>query len=231
MKIKNGKRYGFEFLLIFTAVIGAFALNSWNENRKSKTAESKLLTEIHSGLQKDLLDMESNVWGHQHGNNAVDYFRKFLAQKPIDQDSLVPYYFSLTRDFISVQNTSGYETLKSRGFELIQDDSLRSQIIALYEYEYSTLRKLEEEYYENQFHQNYYHKINETLAKGFVFTPEGKIVGIDTTKKIEENEKRLVLSYLWKIKANRTFTLAQYEVAKLKVEELSKSISAYTQNQ
>ncbi len=230
MNLKNGKRYGFEFMLIFTAVIGAFALNSWNENRKSKTAESKLLIEIHSGLQKDLLDIEHNVKGHHFGNQAVDYFRNFLAQKPIDQDSLVPYYFSLTRDFISIQNISGYETLKSRGFELIQDDSLRSQIIALYEYEYSTLRKLEEEYYENQFHHSYYHKINETLAKCFVFTPEGAIVGIDTSKKIDENEKRLVLSYLWKIKANRTFTLAQYEDAKLKVEELLKSISAYTQN-
>lgn len=230
MKIKNGKRYGFEFLLIFTAVIGAFALNSWNESRKSKTAESKLLTEIHNGLQKDLLDIEDNIRGHQLGNQAVDYFRNFLAQKPIDQDSLIMFYVSLTRDFISVQNTSGYETLKSRGFELIQDDSLRSQIIALYEYEYSTLRKLEETYYENQFHQNYFHKINETLAKCFVFTDEGQITGIDTRKKIDENEKRLVLSYLWKIKANRTFTLSQYDLTKLKVEALSKSINDYTQN-
>lgn len=230
MKVKNGKKYGFEFLLIFTAVMGAFALNSWNENRKGKIAESKLLAEIHSGLQKDLLDMEDNIRGHQLGNKAVDYFRNFLAQKPIDQDSLVPYYFSLTRDFISVQNTSGYETLKSRGFELIQEDSLRSQIIALYEYEYSTLRKLEEDYYENQFYQNYFQKINETLAKCFVFTPEGQIIGIDSSKKIDENKKKLVLSYLWKIKANRAFTLSQYEVAKLKVAAVSKSINDYTQD-
>ena len=62
-----------------------------------------------------------------------------MANKKVNSDSLMTYYRDLTRDFISIQNTAGYETLKSRGLELIKNDSLRLQIITLYEYNYKIL--------------------------------------------------------------------------------------------
>ncbi|MFK7748164.1 MAG: hypothetical protein AB8B65_07230 [Kordia sp.] len=40
IKIKNWKKYTFEFLSIFIAVISAFALNNWNENRNNRNAET-----------------------------------------------------------------------------------------------------------------------------------------------------------------------------------------------
>ena len=58
---KSWKRYGFEFLSIFVAVISAFALNNWNENRKGRDAEDKILAEIYNGLRKDLSDIDMNI--------------------------------------------------------------------------------------------------------------------------------------------------------------------------
>jgi hypothetical protein len=52
---------------------------------------------------------------------------------PVDKDSLPIFYHFLTRDFITIQNTSGYQTLKSKGLETIKNDSLRRNIIDLYE--------------------------------------------------------------------------------------------------
>lgn len=223
-KMKNWKKYSFEFLSIFIAVISAFALNNWNENRKNNIAESKILTEIYNGLEKDLNDIDENLLGHKMGNQSVNYFRDFISKKPIEQDSLLMYYFSLTRDFISIQNTSGYETLKSRGLELIKDDTLRTKIISLYEYDFNYIRKLEEEYYEMQFQQNYFKEINQTLSKCFIFDSNNKIIGIDINKKIEEDEKRIILTYLWKIKTNRNFVMSYYEKTKLKIIDLMKNI-------
>lgn len=171
--------------------------------------------------------MDENLRGHRMGNQAVDYFRHFLLNKPINQDSVVLYYLSVTRDFISIQNVSGYETLKSRGFELIQNDSLRTKIISLYEYDYSSLRKLEEEYYEMQFQENYFREINRTLAKYFIFDADGKITGIDVNQKVDESEKRIMLTYLMKIKTNRNFVMYQYDVTKAKVLDLIKNIERY----
>lgn len=225
--MKNKKSYRVELFLIFVTVVSAFALNSWNENRKGDIAENKLLAEIQKGLEKDLLDMDENLRGHRMGNQAVDYFRRFLTQKPIGQDSLLAYYLTVTRDFISIQNISGYETLKSRGFELIQNDSLRTKIISLYEYDYSSLRKLEEEYYEMQFQENYFREINRTLSKYFIFDADGKIVGMEVNQKVDESEKRILLTYLTKIKTNRNFVMYKYDVTKAKVLDLIKNIERY----
>ena len=53
---KNWKKYTFEFLSIFIAVSSAFALNNWNDNRRDRNAERKILEEIYNGLEKDLDD-------------------------------------------------------------------------------------------------------------------------------------------------------------------------------
>lgn len=61
------------------------------------------------------------------------------------------------------------------GFELIDTDSLRSKIISLYEFDYQTLRKLEEEYYELQFQENYYTEPNNAIAPNFKYDEKGNI--------------------------------------------------------
>lgn len=59
--MKNFKNYGLEFLSIFIAVVAAFSLNNWNDNRKSEFSEDKILKEISNGLEKDLSDIEANL--------------------------------------------------------------------------------------------------------------------------------------------------------------------------
>jgi hypothetical protein len=80
----------------------------------------------------------------------VNFWRKVFTNEATNLDSVRQYYFLLTRDFVSIQSTSGYETLKSKGLELIKNDSLRTKIISLYEYDYKTLTQVEEEYNELQ---------------------------------------------------------------------------------
>lgn len=224
-QFKNWKKYTFEFLSIFIAVVSAFALNNWNDNRRDRHAEEKILAEIHSGLQKDLEDIRLNQMGHRMGMRSNEFFRSLLTQKPVATDSVVYHYFNLTRDFVSIQNTSGYETLKSKGLELIENDSLRSKIISLYEYDYNTLRKLEEEYFELQFQQNYFNEINRTFSQHFQFTEDGRISGIITPLKVDDEEKKVLLTYLWKMQANRGFILQIYTNVERKIEAIRTDIA------
>lgn len=219
MKI-NWQKYTFEFLSIFVAVISAFALNNWNENRRDSHAESKILTEIRNGLQQDSFDVKINMYGHEQGINACDFWKRVFMDGAFSKDSVVQNYFELTRDFVSIQNTSGFETLKSKGFELIKNDSLRTKIISLYEYDYQTLRKLEEEYFELQFQENYFHEINQVVAPYLQFNPNGNILGIETPINLSEKDQKLLLSYLWKIKINRRFILQAYQQVEKKIEHL-----------
>lgn len=225
LKNRNWKKYAFEFLSIFIAVISAFALSNWNDNRRDNQAESKILTEILNGLEKDKEDVEINRMGHEYGIRACNFWRGIINGKNSGLDSLSQYYLALTRDFTSIQNTSGYETLKSKGFELIDNDSLRAKIISLYEFDYQTLRKLEEEYYELQFQENYYREINNAIAPNFVFDSKGNIKSIKLPLKLREAERNVILSYIWKIQVNRRFVVKVYDEVKVKINELQEEIS------
>jgi len=222
--MKNWKKYAFEFLSIFIAVISAFALNNWNDNRNNRNAENKILSEINNGLEKDLEDIRSNKMGHHAGIKAVVYFRSLIANKPVSKDSLMLHYFNMTRDYVSAQNTSGYETLKSRGLELIQNDSLRTKIISLYEYDYNTLRKLEEDYYELQFQENYFKEINSSISQNLQFNEDKLITGIKVPLELEPNKEKVLLTYLWKIQVNRNFILQYYTGVEGKIEKIRTEI-------
>ncbi|KAA3661563.1 MAG: hypothetical protein DWQ10_04250 [Calditrichaeota bacterium] len=209
-KENNWSNYLFEFISVFFAVVFAFALNNWNDNQKDSHSENKILIEIANGLEKDLEDIKLNVLGHNQGNSACNYFKKVFTGNEFEPDPIVYHYLNLTRDFISIQNTAGYETLKSKGLELIQNDSLRLNIISIYEYDYNILKNFEENYFEMQFQENYFKEINEALASNFEFDNSGNITGIDLPLNIQKNKKKKLLLYLWKIQTNRNFILRYY---------------------
>lgn len=226
MKKGNWKKYGIEFLSIFIAVIAAFALNNWNDNRRDRIAESKIIGEIYNGLKKDIDDIRINKMGHEEGLRACEFWKDVIEEREVNLDSTSKHYFNLTRDYISIQNVSGYEALKSKGFELLKNDSLRTAIISLYEYDYNILRKFEEAYKEMQFHESYFKDINRYLAPNLIYE-KGNILGMDLPLALSEAEKKIFLSYLWKIKVNRNFILYFYSDVEGKVNQAIARIEEY----
>ncbi len=224
MKKGSWKKYTFEFLSIFIAVISAFTLNNWNENRRESIAEQKILIEIKNGLEKDIKDLHTNIRGHKQGVKACRFWRNIIQNKIEHQDSVQLKYMQLTRDFTSLQNISGYETLKSRGLELVRNDSLRSALISLYEYDYSTLRKLEENYEEMQFQKNYFKEINRHIAPHFIYDQKGNILKVNTPINYTEKEKNILMSYLLKIEFNRMYVLRFYQKVEQNVKVLKSRI-------
>ena len=219
------KKYVMEFISIFIAVISAFALTNWNENRREEEAATKILLEISNGLQKDLEDVRINVYGHKEGIKACQFWRAVLSNQEVNYDSLYEHYINLTRDFFSVQNNSGYETLKSRGLELLKNDSLRFDIISLYEYDYKSLKTMEEDYYEMQFQENYFKELNDIIAPNFEFDSIGNIASIQQPLRISQKETKLILTYLWKIQVNRNFILKYYGSMEEKIQKIDQNIN------
>lgn len=220
----NWKTYAFEFLSIFVAVISAFALTNWDDRRRDRHTEVKILTEIRNGLEKDISDIEVNQGGHNFGIKACRYFRRLAQGQTVELDSLTNYYFSLTRDYISIQNNSGYESLKSNGLGTIRNDSLRLGIIGVYEYEFSNLKKLEEDYQEMQFHASFFHPINDILSPHLIFLDNGGL-SIEMPLRLAPTEKKAILSYLWKIETNRGFVLRYYGDIEEKINEVVQKIN------
>jgi hypothetical protein len=219
------RNHAFEFFSIFIAVIAAFALDNWNDNRKNAQVEHSILVEIRNGLRLDIKDIEINKFGHEQGLKSVSFWSRILDGATPPPDSIMQGYFDLFRDFVSIQNRSGYESLKSNGLNLIKDDSLRFHIISFYEYDMENLRKFEEEYQEMQFHENYSHTFNEIMSPHFKFD-EG-LFDLEGSVSLSTNDKKRILLDLWQVSANRAFCLQYYNELETKTKDLITQIEDY----
>jgi len=225
MKLKRLKlgKFFFEFASVFIAVIAAFALENWNDNRRDTKAEEKILIEIRNGLKSDFDDMQMNRDVMEMGIRACEFFRAMLTTDTIKKDSLPIHYFNLTANCIPLVNRSGYEGLKSKGLEIIKNDSLRSHIISIYEFDYERIRKTEEETAVFQFYTNFGEPINQLLDESFIFADNGFGFTIEQPLKLNTQERKLFLIYLMRIQALRMSTINVYneikeEITKLMVE-------------
>lgn len=230
MKIKNWKKYVFEFISIFLAITLAFLLDRWNDNRKDRIAETKILEEIYNGLERDSLDLANDEKYFKIAFRGIQYFNDIIDGKIVENDSLTTFYFLFSRESIVVQNKSGYESLKSRGLETIENDSLRRQIINLYEVDYELARKFNEEYSEYKFMQNYFHKINDAIAPYFEYDSVNNIQGIRLPIELEEKERSLLKSYLWKIAVGKQDRYSAVVFGKEKIGQLRGDIKRYLEN-
>ncbi len=217
-------RYFFEFLSIFIAVISAFALNSWNENRRDRNAEEKILAEIKSGLHLDLFDMNQNRLGHTFGLTMCRHFRNLLNNKTYPKDSLTFAYIYMFMDASAISNKTGYESLKSKGLEIVENDSIRFQIVELYDYYYQIMYKNEEVSESLQIFKNYFNSVNKIMTKYLVYNENGRLIDFKNIQNMPENERNEILGYLNVMENSRTIRLRDYKIIEEKINKLIASI-------
>jgi len=124
-----------ELILIVAGILIAFAINNWNDERKQRNNEVKMLKELKASLTNDLRDIEGNLSGLGQMIKSKEIIIK-SEQKGYD-DSLHQHLNRvLYTDIYLVVNRGSFESLKSLGLHLISNDSLRLKIINLYEYDY-----------------------------------------------------------------------------------------------
>lgn len=232
MKFKKPKlgKYFFDFVSVFFAVIAAFALNNWNDNRKDAEAEEKILLEIKNGLVADLSDVTDNMNAHKNGLRSCDFFRRVFNGLEVPQDSVQFSYMYLTVSNATVMNTSGYESLKSKGLEIIKNDSVRVKIIELYEVYYEGLMKHEEENPTLMIFDNFYLPINKALSPYMKFTTDTYQMELSSTVSLDPVKKKQLESYLWRMQLVRKIMIRQYEQTEEKIKALLNSLENELEN-
>jgi len=224
MKIKKWKKYTFEFLSIFIAVVSAFALTNWNDNIKTEHSEQKILTEIKNGINRDFKDFNANISGHNLSLRSNSIFRDLIQNKPISQDSIGLFYIVLFRDYTPIINSSGYESLKENGLKTISNDSLRFQIVTLYDYYYSII-KIVDKVTEMQSYDNYFASINKLLSPYMEFDSSGKLKKISNPTGLSGAQRKEILSYLWRLEVNRNYKIKRYDFVKNAMKKVEMNIS------
>jgi len=127
-----------EIVLVVIGILIALQINNWNEQQKEHLKETKMLSEIKSNLETNIINLESDIKKQIRGAWCIDYVTDHMDNKREYNDSL-PRYFSEGEIAPDVVLTSfAFETLKSSGLE-IKNDSLRKKLTNLYEVVYPTL--------------------------------------------------------------------------------------------
>lgn len=122
-----------EIFLLFVGINLAIGFNNWNENRAKVKIEWETLKELKEGIQKDRKDIETNIVGHKGRQQLYRYLTDHVDhQRPVSDTLLavLPYLMGTTT---FVTNTAPYEMLKSRGLEIISNDSIRLKLLTYYD--------------------------------------------------------------------------------------------------
>ncbi len=135
-KNKTGKylKYAIgEIILVVVGILIALSINNWNENQKLKVKELSVYKELRSELtesRKDALGDLSDIERNQKSSSIV---LNIIVSKKFNMDTLrnhLPYTYDIE---LFSPPTSAFESLKSIGFDVLSNDSLRLAISNLYQ--------------------------------------------------------------------------------------------------
>lgn len=124
-----------EILLVVIGILIALQINNWNEQRKANTFQKKILKEIKTSMEQDLgrtnaiLSYRSKI----KEQGISDLIENLQTNYPV-ADSVFRKNFYRAGITLSFYFDKGpFESLKSKGFDYIKNDSVRSKIIRFYE--------------------------------------------------------------------------------------------------
>jgi hypothetical protein len=171
--------------------------------------------------------MEGNLKGHKNGKEATTYFWRALHGKSFGEDSLRLKYSLLLRNFTSLQHSMAYESVKFKGIEIIKEDSLRIKIINLFDFEFTGLKLMEEQYAPHDFFVLYYDKMNAKLLPHINIDEKGKWNVAVPFNIMPEKDKQIFIKWLQQLKSDRSFMIAVYENTIKQTKDLQNEIDVY----
>jgi len=121
-----------EIILVVIGILIALGINNWNQKNQTKREEIKILTELKTALENDLKFMTINLRGHKFQIRELNVIKEQLTLENPTNDSLNYFFKSLLFTNSVDITTAPFETLNSKGLDLISDDELRNAIIFYY---------------------------------------------------------------------------------------------------
>ncbi len=123
-----------EIVLVVIGILIALQINTWKEERKAKSVEFVMLTELKKNIKADMLEMDRVFVSINHRINSSKIILQGFSDDISYHDSLNPHFgWAMVYDDMHF-HTGAYESLKSSGSQLINDESLRFQISNYYDF-------------------------------------------------------------------------------------------------
>ncbi|MDY2587569.1 DUF6090 family protein [Winogradskyella aquimaris] len=164
-----------EIILVVIGILIAISINNWNQLKANQNLEIKILNELSQNLKVDLEEIKFDISLMDSTRSSYNQIIKDLKLVTFPTEK---FYNNLS--WLKVvphfdPNKSGYEFLKTKGVDVIKNDSLRTTISNHYELNYPYYNKYEKERVEFKIHQ-----VNPYLIEYFKWLdhPDYSITGV-----------------------------------------------------
>jgi len=130
-----------EIILVVIGILIALQINNWNQTRLDRSFEVTMLSEIKSSLESDLNyyeDFKSRVERKSQG--IQELLTMIASNKTFPDTVLLASYNKMTFGNLFDYNKGGYESIKSVGLDKISNDSLRRELILIYEVDLPSIK-------------------------------------------------------------------------------------------
>ena len=134
-KNKTGKYFKYalgEIALVVIGILIALSINNWNDNRKNRISERKLLDNIHRDFIHNKVEFDSLKAIHYR---ALEGLEKLVTLFPLGNDSLK--YAAYKKYNVQIQSmtydpySSSIESVvNSNALQLIQDENLQKYLVS-----------------------------------------------------------------------------------------------------
>lgn len=142
-----------EIFLVVIGILIALQVDNWNTKNQAAKEELKLLKEMRLNLANDLKDCYWNIKKQKELSVSNAAVLIHLEERTAFHDSLKIHYGNLVYSTTQRRNMAAYDHLKAKGIDLIQNDSLRRNITAVYSERYYYIERQELEY-DNRYQMN-----------------------------------------------------------------------------
>lgn len=215
-----------EIVIVVIGLLIAFQIDRWYEDYRDRNLERKILREVKVSLEFDIKDLEDNIFIHKRALASHDSIIKKFELK--EYDTLIGRHIRYVYfDLLFTPNMASYESLKNWGLNLITNDTIRTQLPQLYEFDYPILTKTEERFLEGQYFERYYQMLVNNFKEFKVYeTAKGVAVKSNPKdyKKLQDNSEFQILLSL--TRRSHKSKLVSYEYTIKKVRGLVRLIEA-----
>lgn len=122
-----------EIILVMIGILLALQVNNWNENRKMHLQEIKLLSDLQLELKKTFDDFQVGMKFIKvtiEDINRIEYYIKNGLPYSTELDSS---FGRIPHNYAGSFNSAAYNSLKTMGIGIIQNEKLRMDIINMYD--------------------------------------------------------------------------------------------------
>jgi len=133
-------------LLVVVGILIALQINNWNEWRKERKLEVVVLNDIKDNILRNNNLIEEAIKTVDEINVSASLVTSYLTSDSIPDSVFHDHFNQIGRSgtFLFSLNTDGYESLKSAGFSILENEVLKDEILSLYEVTYGkVLRRLD----------------------------------------------------------------------------------------